>query len=107
MANFTELRRCPFYGFSVFDDTFLDFGKHNLCAFDGRYAPCYMESNNMVPDWRICAHNNPKEERISEERAKKTIVFPREFCPEDKHKWRGIPLVNWRAYIESLCATKN
>jgi hypothetical protein len=47
---------CPFYGFAHWPGLLMD-SEGNQCALKDGHAPCQMEMNGEVPNWKTCPEN--------------------------------------------------
>ena len=94
---------CPFYGFYMAPGVLLD-SEGNQCALIiNSYSPCQMEMLARNPDWKKCPHNNI-ENKKKLEYLSGFSVFPKEFWPEGKTSWDGMPFEDWQEYVTKLSA---
>lgn len=57
-----------------------------------------MEISAKNPDWKECSFNNIKnKEKL--ENISGFSFFPKEFWPEGKTSWEGIPFKEWQEYV--------
>ncbi len=87
---------CPFFGFHHVEG--LLWGTQgNECALRGDQHACIMST----PDWKICSFNCSENQEQIKMITNGCRICPREFWPEGKKSWKGLPLKTWIDYVTS------
>ncbi len=101
--NFNKPRpACPFYGFGMPLGRVMMDTEGNQCALvRGSHSPCAMEMNGQTPDWNKCSSedNEALIEEFDKMTEKHLRVAPKEFWPDGKSSWKGLPFKTWKEYV--------
>lgn len=73
----------------------------NQCALiTSSFSPCRMVIVNEKPDWTKCSFNTEENKPVINEILSSTLtVNAKEFWPEGKNSWKGIPIKDWFDYV--------
>jgi len=98
-----ERPRCPFYGFGRVAESKLLFdtnSKQCSLAVDS-HVLCKMNETGLSPNWDECHFNSLGNKEVIDTIIRKCRVTPKEFCPQDRKSWEGIPLAVWSKMVMS------